>query len=65
MKCVLGLAAELHRVGQRANHLLEFHDRPGPAVGHYQRLGVGFRRTDMQKVKGQAINFGHKPGILV
>ncbi len=44
------VAAVRPRVGQRADDPPEFHERPGPAVGHQQHRRVGLRRAHMREV---------------
>ena len=53
-----GIAAVRGRVGQRADHLAELHDRAGPAVRQHERQRVLVRRADVQEVDVEAVDLG-------
>src|SRR3712207_8823688 len=43
-----GVRAQNARIGQRTDHLEEFHGRAGPAVGEDQRQRIRLRRADVR-----------------
>jgi hypothetical protein len=53
------------RVDQRLDHVQEFGDRAGEAVGDQQRLRVGLVGADVQEVDALAVDFGGELGVLV
>src|SRR5262249_41543061 len=49
MKSVLNGAAMCRGVGERRDHLVELHNRSGPAMGHQKRQRVLMRRTNVKE----------------
>src|SRR3712207_5171345 len=60
-----GVRAQNARIGQRTDHLEEFHGRAGPAVGEDQRQRIRLRRADVQEVDVLAVDVGDELRELV
>ena len=53
-----GIAAVLHRIDQRFDHLVELDDRTGPAMGDDQRHGPGVRRAHVEEMDVESVDLG-------
>jgi hypothetical protein len=53
-----GIATMHSRVGERFDYLVKLDYRARPFVRHNERCSVGMRRSDVDKVDPEAVNFG-------
>src|SRR3569623_2031259 len=60
MEGVRGIAAMRGGIGERRDHLLEFDDRAGPAMGDDQRQCVRLFRTHVQKMDVEPVDLGRE-----
>jgi len=65
VKGVLGLASVGGRVGENVDHLVELHDRPGPAMGDQQGFCIRVGTRSVDEVNTKTLDLGDVLGKTV
>ena len=65
MKGIARITAVCDGIGERPDHFKEFNDRARPTVRHDQRSCGRMRRTHVQKLEIEAVDFGDELAVRI